>query len=115
MLVSKMFQNRCPNCGKGLVYDGKNLATFGSLKMHDQCPYCHSDFRKDPGFYWGAMYVSYAMAFAEAFIVYLACRFSGKEAFDIFNLVAIVVAILICSPFNFRFSRLAWLYIFPKG
>lgn len=113
MLVLDLVQNKCPHCGKSHVYQHGNLATFGSVKMKEECEVCHTNFTKDPGFYWGSMYVSYALAMMEAVIAYVVCRLIGTEAFASLNLLIIVLTILVCSPFNYRMARLVWLYIFP--
>lgn len=115
MLAIDLIKNRCPHCGKGHVYQKDNLATFGTVKMNSECPECHTDFTKEAGFYWGSMYASYGLALTEALIVYAICRLLGTQTFDMLNLVVVIAAVLVCSPFNFRMARLIWLYIFPKN
>ena len=114
MLVLDLLQNKCPVCRKGKVYQKGLLGSFRHLEMNESCPSCKTSFTKDPGFYWGSMYVSYAFATAEAAAGYTICRLLGTEKFDTVNLFAAVGAILICSPFNYRMARLVWLYIFPN-
>ena len=115
MLVADIIQNKCPVCRKGHVYQKNNLVSYGHIEMNTACPVCHTNFEKDPGFYWGSMYVSYALSVMEALAGYFICRALGTERFDFVNMLAAVGAILICSPFNFRMARLVWLYIFPNG
>lgn len=115
MLVLNLVRNKCPHCGKSHVYQHGNLASFGSVAMKSECEVCHTSFTKDPGFYWGSMYASYALAMLEAIIAYTACRFLGTAKFDLINLLIVVGAILACSPFNYRMARLIWLYIFPSN
>ena len=115
MLVLNLIQNKCPHCGKSHVYQRGNLASFGSVEMKAECEVCHTSFNKDPGFYWGSMYVSYALAMLEAIIAYTFCRLGGTGTFDMVNLLVIVFAILACSPFNYRMARLVWLYMFPNN
>jgi hypothetical protein len=80
--------------------------------MNKECPDCHFKFEKEPGFYWGAMYASYALGVAEAFITYILCQIAGCPQFAWINLIMVVIALLLLSPFNFRMARLIWLYIF---
>lgn len=114
MLLIDLVQNKCPQCRKGRVYRGNNLATFSSMKMEESCPICGKNFTKDPGFYWGSMYVSYALAMLQALGAYLVCQLLGAGRFDMVNLIAIIAVILLCGPFNFRMARLVWLYLFPN-
>ena len=115
MLVVNLVRNRCPHCSKGRVYQKGNLASFGCVKMNEECEVCHTSFTKDPGFYWGAMYASYGLAMIEAVIAYSICRLLGTAKFDSVNLVVVVLAIVTCTPFNYRMARLIWLYIFPHN
>ena len=115
MLLIDLIRNKCPVCHKGSVYQKNNLASYGHDEMNTECPVCKTSFTKDPGFYWGSMYVSYALSMTEAFLAYLICRLLGTEKYDYVNLVAAVLAILVCSPLNFRLARLSWLYLFPKN
>ena len=114
MLVTHLLANKCPHCGKGHVYQNGNFARFGNSKMNGSCPECHISFTKDPGFYWGAMYVSYALAMLEAIVTYGVTRILGAPAFHPVHLFLMLLVLLLCSPFNFRMSRLIWLYLFPN-
>jgi hypothetical protein len=58
------------------------------------------------------MFVSYGLASLEGFLVILACFWYGNELFDYTNLVIIIAFMVILFPFNFRLSRIIWLYIF---
>lgn len=112
MEFKNLILDKCPDCSKGLVFPNKNLFSFHLNKMNDTCPVCHTAFHKEPGFYWGAMYVSYALNVAEMFIAYFVCRLFGTGTYDWINLIVMISVILALSPFNFRLSRLIWLYIF---
>ncbi len=103
--------NKCPKCHQTKVFQSSNLFTFRTNKMNKECTSCHLDFAKEPGFYWGAMFVSYALALLEGGIIYGICRLLGTETFDDINLYAVVAGILVFAPFNFRQSRLIWLSI----
>ena len=46
---------RCPKCCQGKVF-----ARW--LTMHEACPHCGASFRREPGYFLGAMYFSYALA-----------------------------------------------------
>ena len=107
-----LIANKCPNCHKGRVFPNSNLFTYNKDEMYKKCPVCHTNFEKEPGFYWGAMYVSYGLGVLEAFITYFICRLSGVGMFDWTNLAIIVLALLLLAPFNFRMARLIWQHLF---
>ena len=54
--LAAMLRRRCPRCREGRVF-------AGPLRMNETCPVCGLKFgRGEPGYFTGAMYVSYALA-----------------------------------------------------
>jgi uncharacterized protein (DUF983 family) len=45
---------RCPRCGQGRVF-------ASAWTMHRACPACDLVFEREPGYFTGAMYFSYAL------------------------------------------------------
>jgi uncharacterized protein (DUF983 family) len=115
MSLLHIFKNQCPNCKKGNIFMNKNLFSFQRLtEMNQKCLNCNYNFFPENGFYWGAMFVSYGLASLEGLMVIFACFWYGNELFDYANLMIIVAFMIILFPFNFRLSRIIWLYIFGK-
>jgi hypothetical protein len=113
MSLIYILKNRCPDCKKGHIFLNRNLFSFLRLtEMNEKCLICNYNFFPENGFYWGAMFVSYGLASLEGFLVILACFWYGNELFDYTNLVIIIAFMVILFPFNFRLSRIIWLYIF---
>jgi uncharacterized protein (DUF983 family) len=112
-LLLCIFRERCPYCGKGKVYKKKKFF-LQFPKMNDNCPNCGRDFVGEPGYYFGAMYVSYAIAVAFGIATFIACRVFGVKSFDIY--VAAIVGVIVSIFYkNFKWSRIIWLKIFPPG
>lgn len=105
-----ILSQKCPHCHKGNMFSrGPFSRKF--MDMHDCCPECGFDFIQEPSFYFGAMYVSYAIQVAVFVAVYLVLRYTidpGTWTYVIWMIVG-VVAIL---PLTFRWSRVAWLGMF---
>ena len=59
---------KCPYCHEGdfFVAHPYNLMRVGDL--HERCSECNGRYTIEPGFYYGAMYVSYAMGTAVVMI-----------------------------------------------
>ena len=57
-LVSSIWNYKCPKCRKGDLFvapfDFKN-----PLNMHEKCSHCGQLFEPEPGYYFGAMFISY--------------------------------------------------------
>jgi len=57
-LLSSIWNYKCPRCRKGDLF----VSPFNAkdpLNMHKKCDYCDQDFHPEPGYYYGAMFISY--------------------------------------------------------
>lgn len=107
--------NKCPRCHKGDVFIEKNPYKLTTIfKINERCPHCDLKFEKEPSFFYGAMYASYALT-AGWFIVWYvlyATVLSGMDTMTFALLLAF--SILVLSPLTLRLSRLLWLNFFFK-
>jgi len=58
-LVS-IFKYRCPRCRKHGMFR-EPFQIKDPLGMHENCPICDQSFEPEPGFYYGAMFLSYSI------------------------------------------------------
>lgn len=103
---------KCPNCEKDDIFSSKgNIFLLKMPKMNDRCKECNYKFERETGFFFGAMFVSYALAAAEmiAFLV-IGWYFLDLSPLIVFMIIAGIV--ILTSTINFRLSRTIWLYIF---
>lgn len=93
---------RCPRCHHGKVFRGL-------IAMNRHCPVCGLRFEREPGYFLGAMYVSYA--FASIIIgLGLAVLYHLAPAWSDLAVYAGAVGILVpFVPFIFRYSRVIWM------
>lgn len=90
--------------------------------MHENCLICEEDFKREPGFYFGAAYVSYALTVAlwVAVLVALICfDWWGWISFSFFEDVPLFLAcgigvLLLLMPVILRLSRSIWIHMFTK-
>lgn len=105
-------EGKCPRCREGHMFTDSqlNLRKFG--KMHDLCESCGLKFEPEPGFFYGAMYVSYAISVAillvTTFILYF---IFGDPALEVY-IIAVALTAIILYPINFRYSRIIFLHVF---
>jgi uncharacterized protein (DUF983 family) len=85
--------------------------SFKFMQMNKSCPCCGFDFVQEPSFYFGAMYVSYAIQVAVFVAVYLALRITIDPASWVY-MTGMVVGAVVILPLNFRLSRVTWLNFF---
>lgn len=114
MKILAILNNRCPNCKKGRIFNKeKSMINFSIPKMNKTCPSCGFQFLKETGFFYGAMYVSYALTVAEGFICFIMGYFLlGLSLMTNFILISVIALLL--SKFNFKISRTIWIYLFYK-
>lgn len=102
----------CPRCQEGAVFVHKqpySSLSFG--KMHSHCSHCGQAFEPEPGFYQGAMYVSYALSLITCFIITgVFIALNGSNVWILATALGLVLLALL--PLMFRVSRLVWLNIF---
>jgi uncharacterized protein (DUF983 family) len=82
-------------------------------KMNTKCSNCDLDFIQEPGFYLGAMYVSY---FISSFILLFSALFTMvflEKNLSETLIIMFIIAILIL-PYTLRISRTLWLLIAQK-
>lgn|SRR5690606_6805052 len=101
---------KCPRCRTGHMFSAP-LFSFKSQKMLIKCPACDLKFEKEPGYFYVAMYVSYALSVAELVAACVATYvLSGNlENAWLYVFVALATTILL-APFNNRYSRVILLY-----
>lgn len=113
--IKKILTNKCPNCGEGHIYSDKNIYfNFSNNKMHKECSECGYKFEKEPGFFFGAMYISYALSIAESVGVFIISQLFFESAFDIKMILWIVFTLIVLSSFNMRIARIIWIYLMQK-
>ena len=106
-----LYSGKCPKCRKGNIFKTSIFDLSGFWKMNSHCSNCEVSFEPEPGFYFGAMFVSYAISVALFATIGTALYVLGNPA-DWVYLTAIVVGAILFTPFSFRYSRILFLYFF---
>ncbi len=108
---SAIVQGKCPRCQSGKMFIHPALSTKFT-QMFSHCPVCNVQYEIEPGFFWGAMYVSYAISCAIMIILGLAVMLLFNDP-DFWVYIAIIIpAFFLASPFTYRYSRILLLYLF---
>lgn len=104
-------KGKCPQCRMGKVFKNKAINLKRFKDMHVNCPSCSVKFESEPGFFWGAMYFSYAYSVA-SFIIIGFFFFTLSDDVNLTHYILSVVAFtLLTSTISFRMSRLLMMYI----
>jgi uncharacterized protein (DUF983 family) len=109
-----IFTSTCPVCHTGKLYKNQNPYIISdTLKMHERCPNCNTKYKIEPSFFYGAMYVSYAVGVAIAVAAFIIAYFFIGLSRNL-TFVTIVATLLILLPVIARVSRNIWINFFFK-
>lgn len=107
-----IFTGTCPVCHGGKMYIESNPYKIRKvLKMHEHCSHCNLKFKIEPSFFYGAMYVSYAVGVAIGVAVFIISYFFLNQNEHI-TFLAIILALVITFPLILRVSRNIWINLF---
>jgi uncharacterized protein (DUF983 family) len=102
--LAAMTAGCCPRCRRGTIFAGR-------LAMHPTCPACGLRFEREPGYFTGAMYVSYALAVPlVAVCAVLVCLVAPQLSFGA-TVGTVAVLSLPFVPALFRSSRILWIHL----
>jgi uncharacterized protein (DUF983 family) len=100
--LAAIVTQRCPRCLQGQVF-----ATL--FRMHAQCPRGGLVFEREPGYFTGAMYLSYGVAIIATAPVWLTMMWYGRSLGEV--LLVIGPLRIVGSPWLFRYARVLWLHL----
>lgn len=104
---------KCPQCQSGKMFTHSAFKLSKFMGMHETCPVCKLKFEIEPGFFWGAMYVSYAFTVGLMLVMGgLILLISGGKAGFYTYIIPIISALILSSPFTYRYSRVLMIYLF---
>lgn len=107
-----VLRNKCPKCHQGQVFKGNNPYNLRRFdKMNLVCPCCGETYMKEPGFFYGAMVVSYMLNGALFIFTFLGI-YIPLDIGAIPFIVTLGTVIVLLSPLTFRLARLIWLNVF---
>ena len=100
----------CPQCRKGKIFSKPFYSQTGFDDMYEHCPHCGLRYEVEPGYFIGAMYVSYAVSGGVALVLgFMLFYLFGDPAGWVYAAV-VAGAVLLIVPINFRISRVVWLH-----
>ena len=121
--VGAMLRGQCPRCRQGKIFVSAQAYRWDKITaMPDACPECGEDFLREPGFYFGAAYVSYALTVAlwvSVFVALTCLNWWGLMAFSFFEDVGLflttgIVVLIFLLPMIARLSRSMWLHMMTR-
>ncbi len=105
-----LLSGKCPACRQGDIfkYPLKRIGKFA--EMNRNCPNCDVSLEPEPGFYFGAMFVSYGLSVMLFIVLWLTLYIIWNPS-DVVYLIVIALGAVVFTPISFRFSRTIYLYM----
>lgn len=106
--VRDMLYQRCPRCRVGKIFHRSIF--LGLPKMYESCSVCHLRYEREPGYFLGAMYISYVLAVPlVALIAVPLWKFSGLNFAKIIFWTAVLFLPFV--PSITLLARVLWIYL----
>jgi uncharacterized protein (DUF983 family) len=98
-----MVRMRCPHCCEGRIYQR-------GMTMNERCPTCGLEFTREPGYFMGALYISYALAIVFLLAGMLAVLFFFPEMDPGWAVLISAGCFIPFVPMVTRYSRVIWIF-----
>ena len=107
-----IFKGKCPRCHEGNFFEHSfSFHPSKIIKIHKNCSHCDLKYMIEPSFYYGAMYVNYALVVAVIVASFVIAKaFVGMEILD--SLITVGIVSFLMAPINLRLSRILWINMF---
>lgn len=121
--LGKVVKMKCPHCGKGHLFENESILSFKKLgQVKSECLECGTNFNPEPGFYFGAAYVSWALTVAMWVAILVALNTFNALGFIEFGFLTHPKTFLftgfgftiVLFPYLFKLSRSIWAFMFIK-
>jgi len=103
-----VFALKCPRCHEGEMFETRSWSFVRPFDMLQRCPVCDLNYFPEPGYYYGAMFISYIWTawFCLFFVglIHWILDWGLTTAF-----VLLIAFFAINFVYIFRISRLMWL------
>ncbi|MFB9211643.1 DUF983 domain-containing protein [Echinicola jeungdonensis] len=105
---------KCPRCRKGSLFP-VTLLSFRKLSaVNSTCPHCKVVLEPEPDFFYGAMYVSYALSVALFICVMVVLNFVFGDPGILVYISSVAGTNVLFLPLMLRYSKVLYLYAAGK-
>lgn len=102
--ILNLYNEKCPNCTKGYVFK-QNISILKLPIMYDACEKCNYHFDREPGYFIGAMYISYGFAALQGIITFFILHLSFPLLSILLKTLIVMFVVTILGRKNYKLSR----------
>ena len=110
--ILSVYKEKCPKCNNGYVFK-QNVSILNLPVMNECCSNCNYQFDRDPGYFLGAMYISYGLAVVQGVVTFFFIHFSFPLLSTFYEILSVIFVIIILGRKNYKLSRVLYIHIFP--
>jgi uncharacterized protein (DUF983 family) len=109
-----ILRRKCPQCNEGefFISHPYNLKRIGDT--HESCENCNLKYEREPGFYYGAMFVSYGLGVMVFVGLWALLNFAFVDVHVGWQIAFILVSIVLLGPYLYALSKIIWINMFVK-
>lgn len=108
LTVKDILSQRCPRCRMGGIF--RHSIFRGFPKMFECCPVCDLRFEREPGYFLGAMYISFGLGMGIIVVAGVLLWMVTGWGFTK-DTIGAVLLFLPLAPASTLFSRVLWIYL----
>ncbi|MCJ8289354.1 MAG: DUF983 domain-containing protein [Crocinitomicaceae bacterium] len=105
---------KCPRCQEGEFFVSHAYDIKNAGNLHERCSKCNLKYEKEPGFFQGAMYVSYGLGVALFVTLWVSFNLFFPSMSTGFQVTVVVVSSIVLTPIMYAFSKIIWVNLFNK-
>ena len=108
-----IFNLKCPRCHEGEMFETGSYSFVKPFDMLERCPKCDLNYFPEPGYYYGAMFISYIWT-GFFCLLFMGILFFGLDLDQNLCWGLLITFMTINFVYIFRISRLMWININVK-
>lgn len=105
---------KCPHCNEGDFFESHPYKLSKVGDTYDKCATCNRKYSREPGFYFGAMFVSYALGVAVFVTIWVASLVLFADATATQRVIAVMIGLVVLAPLMYALSKIIWANMFFK-
>ncbi len=109
-----VFKMKCPRCHEGEFFLSHPYDLRNAGEVHENCSVCGLKYSREPGFFYGAMYVSYALGVAVFVTLWVSMNLFFPPIETWVQIFIIISVSLGLTPYLYALSKIIWANFFYK-
>lgn len=107
-----IFKGKCPRCQEGEFFISHPYDLKNAGNLHENCSNCGLKYEREPGFFQGAMYVSYALGVALFVTLWVSFNLFFPWISTGVQVTIVAFSSIVLTPYMYALSKIIWSNLF---